>query len=161
MTTDLFTAGIWHCQCLDFSLSRGFPGGTSGKELACQCRRHETQVRSLGWEDPMEKEIETQSGILAGESHGQRILVGYSPWSQKELGTTEQLTHLCCCAALTASVVSNPGSSRILEWVALLQGNFLIQESRQGLLYCRWILHQLIYLGSQHTSTTFYPLNSC
>ena len=29
---------------------------------------------------------------LPGESHGQRSLVGYSPWSHKELDTTEQLT---------------------------------------------------------------------
>ena len=28
-----------------------FPGGTSGKEPACQYRRQEMQVRFLGWED--------------------------------------------------------------------------------------------------------------
>ena len=33
----------------------GFPGGTSGKEPTCQCRRHETRVQSLGWEDPLEE----------------------------------------------------------------------------------------------------------
>ena len=34
----------------------GSPGGASGKEHACQCRRHkEMQVRSLGWEDPLEE----------------------------------------------------------------------------------------------------------
>ena len=32
-----------------------FPGGVSGKEPACQCRRHETQVRFLGQEDPLEE----------------------------------------------------------------------------------------------------------
>ena len=31
--------------------------------------------------------------FLLGESHGQRSLVGYSPWGYKESGTTEQLTH--------------------------------------------------------------------
>ena len=40
----------------------------------------ETQVRFLGQEDPMEKEIATQSIFLPGESHGQRSLAGYSPW---------------------------------------------------------------------------------
>ena len=40
----------------------------------------ETWVWSLGWEDPLEKEMATHSSILAGESHGQRSLVGYSPW---------------------------------------------------------------------------------
>ena len=31
--------------------------------------------------------------FLPGESHGQRSLVGYSPWGGKELDMTEQLTH--------------------------------------------------------------------
>ena len=31
----------------------------------------ETQVQSLGQEDPLEKNITTHSSILAGESHGQ------------------------------------------------------------------------------------------
>ena len=31
--------------------------------------------------------------FLPGESHGQRSLVGYSPWGCKESETTEQLTH--------------------------------------------------------------------
>ena len=39
----------------------------------------ETWVQSLGWEDPLEKEMATHSSTLAGKSHGQRSLVGYSP----------------------------------------------------------------------------------
>ena len=39
----------------------------------------EMQVQSLGQEDPLEKKMTTRSSILAGESHGQRSLVGYSP----------------------------------------------------------------------------------
>ena len=31
--------------------------------------------------------------LLPGEPHGQRSLVGYSPWGRKELDMTEQLTH--------------------------------------------------------------------
>ena len=31
-------------------------------------------------------------GFLPGESHGQRSLVGYSPWGHKEWDTTEQLS---------------------------------------------------------------------
>ena len=51
----------------------------------------ETQVRFLGQEDPLEKGMATHSSILLGESHGQRSLVGYSPWGCKELDTTERL----------------------------------------------------------------------
>ena len=53
----------------------------------------ECQAWSLGWEDPLEKEMATPV-FLPGESHGQRSLVGYSPWGCKELdmtgGATEQ-----------------------------------------------------------------------
>ena len=42
----------------------------------------ETWVLSLGWKDPLEKEMLTQSSGSSwlGKSHGQRNLVGYSPW---------------------------------------------------------------------------------
>ena len=53
----------------------------------------ETWVRSLGREDPLEKEMATHSSILPGESHGWRSLVGYRPWGHKESDTTERLTH--------------------------------------------------------------------
>ena len=49
----------------------------------------ETQIRSLGWENPQEKGMATHSVFLPGESHGQRSLVGYSPWGCKESDTTE------------------------------------------------------------------------
>ena len=39
--------------------------GASVKESTCQCRRHETWVRSLGTEDPLEEEITKHSSILA------------------------------------------------------------------------------------------------
>ena len=48
----------------------------------------ETQVPSLAGEDPLEKEMATHSSILAGQSHGQRSLVDYSPWGHKELDMT-------------------------------------------------------------------------
>ena len=39
------------------------PGGSVGKESACQCR--ETQVQSLDQEDALEKEMATHSSIPA------------------------------------------------------------------------------------------------
>ena len=39
---------------------------------------HETQVRSQGWEDPLEEEMATPVFFL-GELHGQRSLAGHSP----------------------------------------------------------------------------------
>ena len=49
----------------------------------------ETQVQSLGWEDPLEKEWLPTPVFLPGESHGQRSLAGHSPWGCKELDMTE------------------------------------------------------------------------
>ena len=49
----------------------------------------ETQVQSLGQEDPLEKERATHSSILAWRIPGQRSLVGYSPWCCKESDVTE------------------------------------------------------------------------
>ena len=48
----------------------------------------ETQIRSLGQEDSLEKGRATHSGILPGEFHGQKSLVGYSPLGRKESDTT-------------------------------------------------------------------------
>ena len=42
---------------------RDFPG--RAKELACQCRRCETQVQALGLEDTLEEGMATYSSILA------------------------------------------------------------------------------------------------
>ena len=48
-----------------FKISPSSPGGTSGKEHACQCWRHKTQVWSLGQEDPLEEGMATHSTIHA------------------------------------------------------------------------------------------------
>ena len=45
-------------------------------------------VPSLGWEDPLEKEMQPTPVFLPGKSHGQRSLVGYRPWGCKDLDTT-------------------------------------------------------------------------
>ena len=49
----------------------------------------ETQVQSLGQEDPREKGMAAHSSILTWESYGLRSLVGYSPWGCKASDTTE------------------------------------------------------------------------
>ena len=43
----------------------------------------ETQVQSLVWEDPPEKEMETHFSILAWAIPWTRSLVGSSPWGRK------------------------------------------------------------------------------
>ena len=52
----------------------------------------EPRVRSLGWEDPWRRKWQLTPVSLPGKSHGQKSLVGCSPWGHKESGTTEWLT---------------------------------------------------------------------
>ena len=53
----------------------------------------ETWVRSLGWEDsPGGGHGNPLQYSCLENPHGQRSLVGYSPWSHKESDTTERLS---------------------------------------------------------------------
>ena len=52
----------------------------------------ETWVWSLAWEDPWRRKWQPSPVSLPGKSHGQRSLVGCSPWGLKESGTTEWFT---------------------------------------------------------------------
>ena len=61
--------------------------------VKCLPAIQETWVRSLGWEDPLEKGMAPCSVFLSGKFHGQRSLAGYSPLGHKESDTTERLTH--------------------------------------------------------------------
>ena len=61
----------------------------------CLSTMRETWVRSLGWEDSLEKEMATHSSTLALQiSWTEELGAGYCPWGRKELGTTEQLHFL-------------------------------------------------------------------
>ena len=61
------------------------PGGLVVKNLPAT---QETQ----GQEEALEKEMAPHSSIFARRIHGQRSLVGYSPWGRKELEATRYST---------------------------------------------------------------------
>ena len=69
--------------------SAGDPGSIPGSGRSC-CRRkwHPTP------------------GFFPGKSHGQRSLVGYSPWAHKESDTTEH-THMPVVSQFSCSAMSN------------------------------------------------------
>ena len=98
----LFTEGItwepslgWLCPlqsllALPLPSSTCFPRGASGKEPACQCRRHKRSgfypwVEKIPWY----RKWKSTPVFLPGEFHAQRSLVGYSPWGRKESDMTE------------------------------------------------------------------------
>ena len=95
----------------------------------------ETQIQSLGQEDPLEKGMQPTPVSLPGESHGWRSLAGYSPWGHEESDMPEQLAiyfHKCKTEQiLFISVQKN------LSWVGLAENNqflwfslLLIEESK-------------------------------
>ena len=64
----------------------GLPGGTSGKDPACQCRR----CKRRGFDPwigkiPRRKKWKPTPVFLPGESHGQSSLEGYSPYKDTVL----------------------------------------------------------------------------
>ena len=66
-------------------LKRGLPRWLSVKESACQCRRcrrHEFDpwVGKISWR----RKWQPISTFFPGECHGQRSMMGYSPWGRKE-----------------------------------------------------------------------------
>ena len=69
---------------LKIILLQGFPGGTSGKESACQCRRHkrcgfDPWVGKILWS----RKAQPATVFLPGKFHEQRSLVGCNPWGPK------------------------------------------------------------------------------
>ena len=71
-----------------------FPGGSDGKESTCNTG---DLGLTSGLGRSLEKGMATHSSILAGKFHGQRSLAGCSPWSLRELGTTEWLSLSVLC----------------------------------------------------------------
>ena len=71
----------------------GLTRGNSGKQSACQCRRHRRHgfdpwVRKIPWN----RKWYPTPVFLPEKSHGQGSPVGYGPWGCKELDTTKQLS---------------------------------------------------------------------
>ena len=109
---------------------QGFPGGASGKESTCPCRRRKRRrfdlwVGSRKWQPiPV---------FLSEKLYGQRSLVGYSPWGCQESNTTEQLR------------TSQPVSTvRMEKWLAQNQIYTSLQPGAvckhfSEMMFCHWI----------------------
>ena len=85
-----------------------FPGDSSGKEPPATARemrhRFDPWIGKFYWR----RACQLTPVFLPGESHGQRSLVGCSPWGYKESGTTEQLTlTYMSLSSLVAQLVKN------------------------------------------------------
>ena len=78
------------CKCYRFFM--GFPGGSDGKESSWNAGDLGSITESGRF--PQRREWLPTPVFLPGEFHGQRSLLGYSPWGHWELDTTEA-TYAC------------------------------------------------------------------
>ena len=105
----------------------------------------EIQVWSLGWEDPLEKEMAPHSSTLAWRAPRTESLVGYRLWGHKESDTSECLNHRCrkqqwdqsrfaCCLDDSAMVIH-------LEmgiWSDSILGDFIYGPSKKEMVCSFW-----------------------
>ena len=96
-------------------------------EIICLSMQ-ETQIWSLGWENPLEKEMETHSSILAWKIPR---MEGYSPQSHKD--QTQLSMHTCTCVW---GLQPQPLSPLLAGWCLMsvkpLKACYPQQESRQA-----------------------------
>ena len=93
------------------------PWWLSGKESTCNVG----DVGLIPWvgKIPWRRKRQPTPVFLPGESHGQRRLVGYSPWGRKESEPTERLTlalftpDRCIVQVLCAHQLGKSGSLSI------------------------------------------------
>ena len=103
-----------------------FPGGASGKERICQCRgRKRCEFNPWIWKNCWRRAWQSTTVFLPGESHGQRNLVGCSPWianSQTRLkrlssSSSTRLQSNAQNSPSQTSAVHEPRSSRCPSWI--------------------------------------------
>ena len=88
--------------CWDLLYMRGFPGGSDGKESAC----------NAGDPDSIPGLEQLTPVFLPGETHGQKSLANYSPWGHKMPNTAEWLTHTHTHTLCIRYVTDNDGQNR-------------------------------------------------
>ena len=104
----------------------------SGREPACQCREiKRCRFNPWVWKIPWSRKWQPTPIFLPGKSHGQRTLVGYSPWGCKESDTTEQehTSFLCCNLKSNFMQQSDHGLSHLLPF-------FQVHSSAQPVVQC-------------------------
>ena len=148
---------------MTFTSFFGFPGGSDGKESACNW---ESRIQSLRWKDPLQWACQSTPVFLPGELPWTEEPHRLQPtglqrvrhdWATKHSTANHSLFFLWWFSSLSYvqfsrphGLCSLPGSSvhrilqaRILEWVAISFSReiFPIQKSNTGLLHCRQILY--------------------
>ena len=110
-------AGTAHAKALRLS-EHGLRTSLTAQRVKRLSAMQETQVWSLGWEDPLEKEMAAHSSILAWKIPWTWSLVGYHPWGRKESDTTERLhTILINCSFKASSTLTRADSVSLVNFL--------------------------------------------
>ena len=133
-------------QCNQTNKYLGFPGGASGKEPTCQCRRckrhgFDPWVEKIPWR----KKWQLALVFLPGESHGQRSLMGYSPWGCKESDTTEATRHACISQTCLSSELLSLYHTHLLNEKVKTEGQATAKQ--------QWTLRMIPTTNTVKTNT--------
>ena len=136
----------------------GFPVGASGKEPACQRRKH----KSRGFDPwvvkiPWRRARQPTPGFLPGESHGQRSLVGCSPYteSQRVSHNRSDLPHTHTHTHTQAHAIVPAIWSLFLQLKPLESWIFSLLQASEG----RVLLHPLLEPCCPHSSPRLHLLH--
>ena len=131
----------------------GFSGGSNSKESACNARDLGS-ITGLGRFPAGGHGNPFQYSCLEN-SHGQRSLVGYSPWGHKESDTTE----VTCHSRVQHSTTNLSANS--LNFLPYWYSSPLLNQKWKyvNLLYnsCQWLFFEPIH-NPPHFKTPFFPM---
>ena len=82
MSTIKIVLSLKHLVLFIGTFMQGLPWWVNDKEPACQCRR--PGFNSWVGRIPWRRKWQPTPVFLTGKLHGQRNLVGYSPWGHRE-----------------------------------------------------------------------------
>ena len=120
------------------------------------------QVQSLGHEDTLGKEMATHSSILTGKYHGQKNLVGYSPWGHKELEMTGWLYNNNKPNSISNFIFSQSIAFLICYHIALDSFGFLSPCSLIATQFqIKWIHHISLIQPRRTDTDTLPPKDQC
>ena len=152
--------------CLALEPNSGFPWWYSGKESACQCRRHkrsrsDTWVRKIPWR----RKWQPTPVLLPGESYGQRNLEGCSPWTRR---VGHDWVCMQCSNTRTQSFPFTPLKFSLFYiyiwvcdpfWVCFCLRCKINRVNGGFLLFFSWLFFFLVYVCSFIERPFFFPLN--
>ena len=101
--------------------------------------------------------------FLPGEFHGQRSLVGYSPWGSKESDTTERLTLLLYYCNLSVFVLGNTCSYKAIPALPLAAYSYYVTSSQRNFPMIRIKIlptHSVPSLFALYLVILFIPLTA-